>query len=106
MATITVSRPDVTAEEVADALRQGLGARYHVRADGDAEPGRVTVTHASLPVFRAGVSMSRQGDQTSLTVSPWGLSLALRIANRYWMTGKVTRALRSAPGLQQPAVPR
>ena len=42
MSTITVTRSDVTSDEVADALRQGLGSRYKVLpgtgvrlADGD-----------------------------------------------------------------------
>jgi hypothetical protein len=42
MSTITVPRSDVTSDEVADVLRQGLGARYDILPGKGIklEPGR------------------------------------------------------------------
>lgn len=104
MATVSVSRQDLTADEVAEALRQGLGPRYQVRTRGSGrssvdDPGRLTVGTGSARVFRARVTITWRGDQTTLHVSPGGLTLPLRLVNRVWIVAKVAQVLRAAPGL-------
>jgi hypothetical protein len=110
MSTITVARPDVTSEQVADALRQGLGARYNVvsgvgvnwnpvgnpRPD---HPDTIVVGTGSNRLFRAQVSISRGPGETILHVSPGGLTPVPRITNRLWIVRKVRQALAGAPGL-------
>jgi hypothetical protein len=106
MATITVPRPDVTPDEVAEALRQGLGTRYQVRAGGRKrspadEPDRLTVGTGSARVFRANVTITRLGDQTTLDVHPGGLTAPLQLINRAWIVAKVVQVLRAAPAFTE-----
>lgn len=111
MPTITVPRPDVTTEEVSDALRQGLGPRYKVlpgkgmnwnpaggpRAD---QPDTVVVGTGSTRLFRAEVKLSRHSGQTGLHVIAGGISLPVRLTNRLWIADKVVRVLQAAPSLR------
>jgi hypothetical protein len=99
MATITLPRPDVTTDQIAGALRQGLGPRYHVGIDSD-KTDRLTVGRGSARVFRARVTISRQGNQTALTVHSGGLTPPLQIVNRVWIVTRVVSALRNAPALR------
>jgi hypothetical protein len=111
MSRITVPRPDVTADQVSDALRAGLGDSYNVltgtgmninpvgkpRPD---HPDIVAVGTGSNRVFRAEVTITRQGDHSVLHVIPGGISPPLRLTNRYRIVRRVHRVLEAAPSLQ------
>jgi hypothetical protein len=110
MSTITVPRSDVTSDEVADALRQGLGARYNVlprkgidwnpaggpRPD---HPDTIVVGTGSARLFRAQVRISQDAGETILHVSPGGLGWP-RVPSRLWIVRKVRQVLRAAPSLR------
>lgn len=111
MSTITVPRSDVTNDEVADALRQGLGSRYEVlpgtgvncwnpvggpRPD---HPDTIVVGAGSARLSRAQVRISHDAGATILRVSPGGIGL-LTLTNRLWMVRRVRHVLRAAPSLR------
>ena len=111
MPTITIPRPNVTADEVSEALRHGLGPRYNVlpgkgmnwnpvgspRAD---HPDKIVVGTGSTRLFRTEVTISQDSGQTVLRVITGGISLLMRLTNRLWITEKVRRVLRAAPSLR------
>ena len=110
MFTITVPRSDVTSDEVADALRQGLGPRYNVlpgtgvnwnpvggpRPD---HPDTIVVGKGSTRLFRAQVRISHDAGETILHVTPGGLGWP-RVTNWLWIVRKVREVLRAAPNLR------
>jgi hypothetical protein len=110
MFAITVPRSDVTSDEVADALRQGLGSRYNVlpgeginwnpvggpRPD---HPDTIVVGTGSTRLFRAQVRISQDAGETILHVTPGGLGWP-RVPNRLWIARKVRQVLRAAPSLR------
>ena len=111
MSTITVSRTGVTTDEVADALRAGLPARYVVLVGARVNLNPVGVPHPDRPdtvvagigsarLFHAQVTVSESAGQTLLHVSPGGLIGMLRLINRVLIAPKLLRVLRSAPGLR------
>ena len=92
MSTITVPRSDVTSDEVADALRRGLGPRYNVlpgrgstgtrsAARGPIIPDTIVVGTGSTRLFRAQVRISHDAGETILHVSPGGIGPVPRITN-------------------------
>jgi hypothetical protein len=115
MATVTIARSDVTSEEVVDALRQGLGPRYHVvpgtgistnpvTSPGPDQPDTILVATGSNRVFRAEVVIARRSGQTLIEVRPGGLPGmwpgGLKLVNRLWVARKAHQVLRAAPGLR------
>jgi hypothetical protein len=110
MFAITVPGSDVTSDEVADALRQGLGSRYNVlpgqginwnpvggpRPD---HPDTIVVGTGSTRLFRAQVRISQDAGETILHVTPGGLGWP-RVPNRFWIARKVCQVLRAAPSLR------
>ena len=111
MSTITVPRAVVTSDEVADALRQGLGPQYHVlpgtgvncwnpvggpRPD---HPDTIVVGTGSTRLSRAQVRISQDAGETILRVTPGGLGL-FTLPNRLWVVHKVRQVLRAAPTLR------
>ena len=110
MSTITVPRSDVTSDEVADALRQGLGPRYNVlpgkginwnpaggpRPD---HPDTIVVGKGSTRLFRAQVRISHDAGETILHVTPGGLGWP-RVTNWLWIVRQVREVLRAAPNLR------
>jgi hypothetical protein len=110
MSTITVPRPDVTTDQVRDALTKGLGAKYNVVPDSDlsldsiggprsGESDSIVVGTGSNRIFRAEVKIARQGGQTVLHVHPGGLSAPLRLTNQFWIARRVRHVLQASPGL-------
>jgi hypothetical protein len=111
MSTIAVPRSDVTSDEVAEALRRGLDARYKVlpgkgvnwnpvggtRPD---HPDTIVVGTGSTRLFRAQVRISQDAGETILRVSPGGVTLAPRLINVLWIARKVVQVLRAAPSLR------
>ncbi|MGI8505932.1 MAG: hypothetical protein ACR2MK_03845 [Solirubrobacteraceae bacterium] len=111
MFTVIVPRSDVPSNEVADALRQGLGSRYKVLPGtalnwnpvGDPRPDHpdtIVVGLGSTRLFRAQVRISQHAGETTLHVSPGGITLPLRLLNRLWIARTVRQVLRTAPGLR------
>ncbi len=115
MSTITIPRSDVTTQEVADALRQGLGPRYHVllgtgvdansvTSSGSDQTDTILVGTGSNRVFRAEVAISRHSGQTHIDVTPGGMPGTLpggvKLVNRLWTARRARQVLRSAPGLR------
>jgi hypothetical protein len=87
MSTITIRRSDVTTQEVGDALRDGLDARYHVlsgraiKANPVTAPSRINPARSWLapaPTWPGGV----------------------KLANRPWIARKAHQVFLAAPGLR------
>jgi hypothetical protein len=113
MATITVPRTDVTPGQVSQALRGGLGPRYHVLPGTQAsylfaaprpdQPDAIVVGTGSDRLWRTQVRIDRRGGQTHIQVaSPSRLPL-IWLINTLAITRTVGRVLREAPGLGRPA---
>jgi hypothetical protein len=115
MSTITVSRPDVTCEEVSDALRRALGPSYHVlpgtaidhssKGNPPSElPDTIVVGVGSNRWFRSEVTISHNSTATVLHVTPGGLPGTwpggLKLINRLWIAREVRQALKAAPDLR------
>jgi hypothetical protein len=110
MSTITVPRSDVTSDEVADALRQGLSSRFKVMpgtgvnwnpfgAPRPDHPDTIVVGTGSTRLFRAQVQISQDAGKTVLHVTPGGLGWP-RVPNTLWIGRKVAQVLRAAPSLR------
>ena len=110
---IAIPRPDLTNEEVVNALRQGLGPRYHVLVGlgisavpvNNPEQDRtdsILVGTGSNRVFRAEVAISRHSGQTVIDVHPGGLPGTwpggLKLINRLWIARKAHQVLEAATG--------
>lgn len=109
MSTVTVPRPDLTTEEVAQALRDGLGDRYNVlpgMAMGRAafsdphegQPNTILVGTGANRAVKAQVTITSRGGQTELRISPGGLTGDL-IYNTLGIAMKIRRVLLSTPSL-------
>jgi hypothetical protein len=110
MSAITLPRSDVTSDEVAGALRQGLDARYKVlpgtgvnwnpvgRPRPD-HPDTIVVGIGSARLFRAQVRISHDAGATILHVSPGGFGWP-RLTNKLGIARKVCSVLRAAPSLR------
>ncbi len=102
--TITIPRADVTSEEVCRTLRDGLGDHYHVIPDvimgqmqitgsrPATEPGHILVGTGSNQTFKAEVKISRQGEQTIISIKPGGL-IWPRVVNTFGIARKVRDVL-------------
>ncbi len=111
MSVITVARGDVTCEQVADALRQALGPRYHVlpgaAIDHSPRDGlsasdldTIVVGTGSDRWFRAQVTIARRSATTRLHVIPGGLPGTwpggLQLVNQLRIARRVRHALEGA----------
>jgi hypothetical protein len=103
MYTITIPRPDVTAEEVAAALRDGLGPGYDVLPGmrqtaspfAPPEPGSpdtIFVGMRSHTVWRTEVDIGRSNGHTRIRINPGGL-LSIRLVNTLGIARRARRAL-------------
>lgn len=110
MPTVTLTRPDVTTDEVSNALRHGLGPKYNVLPGsaknwnplGSPRPDHgntIVIGTGSTRIFRAEVTISQNSGHTRLHITPGGLSLPLRLLNRTWIARKVCHVLQVAPDL-------
>jgi hypothetical protein len=59
----------------------------------------IAVGHGPIRLFRAEVKVSSREGQTVLHVIPGGISLLLRLVNRFWIARKVAQVLQAAPAL-------
>lgn len=112
MYTITIPRNDLTAEEVVQALRNGLGPTYNVlpgmrqtRAPfSEPVPGSrdtIVVGIGSNRVQRAQVSITRKAGQSEIRISPGGLISDL-VLNTLGIARKTHRVLSDARELREP----
>lgn len=113
--TITISRADVTSEELTEALRAGLGPRYHVvpgmrmpqaclfAAEPNQDPDAILVStgsnRLSNRLFRAQVALTRSLGQTVVRIRPGGTSYEFPI-NALRITRKIRQILTNAPSLR------
>jgi hypothetical protein len=115
MATITVERQDLSAEEVAAALRHVLGGGYLVRRGehGSANPFAGPVPARADTIFVgegeerlrwAQVDVVHRGGHTELQIRPGGM-VSLRLLNALGVARRVRNALRDAPELARPPQP-
>ncbi len=107
MPRVIVARPDVTTEEVGEALRQGLGPRYTVlpvppRGTAAWNPSQPRSCRA-YPVVDHRRGISRRSEETVLHVIAGGYGLVVRPLNRFWIAERVRRVLQTAPGLRSGA---
>lgn len=108
MSTITISRPDLTAEDVTAALREGLGPRYQVQpgmrtpilpgAPDPGWPGSIVVGTGNAHVFRAQLEIDHRDGGTRVRVQPAGLSM-IRLVNTFVIAPRVRQVLRTAFGI-------
>jgi hypothetical protein len=109
MPTVTIPRGDVTREEVCQALRNGLGPRYHVLPGMEVtfgfaqpEPGRpdmIVVGTGSNRFWRTQVQIDRRAGQTRIRVMP-PCPVQLKLINLLGIARKVRRVLEQAPDLE------
>ena len=110
MSTVTVAKPDLSTEEVADALRHGLGPKYNVLVGvrinwnpvGEVRPSHpdsIVVRPGANRFIRAQVRLSRDSETTTLHVSPGGVGPVPRLTNRFGLERRVLRVLRDAQTL-------
>jgi hypothetical protein len=108
---ITIPRADLTADEVVQALHDGLGARYNVLPGMSLSPtpyGRpvpgtpdtIVVGTGNNRVWRTQVSMVRRSGNCELHIGLGGGPLE-RLRNLLVITPKVRRVLANAAQLRQ-----
>lgn len=116
MTTITIARGDVAPEEVIQALRAGLGGRYHVLPETQAshplrtprpdEPDAIVVGIGSSRLWCTQVRIGRRGGQTQIRVAGPPRPPLIWLINALSITRKVHRVLQGAPGLGRSATGR
>jgi len=110
MPTITVSRDNVTSDEVCKVLRDGLGDGYNVlpgtamgrsavQGPHAAEPDKILVGTGSNRVIKAQVTIEQHGGRTVLHITPGGLSWDLAL-NSLGIARKTRQVLAASPDLQ------
>jgi len=103
MSTVTVPRADLTTEEVAAALRDGLGYGYNVLAGmamgrtalqgpHKGRPNTIVVGTGDNVIIKTQVTITPRGGQTELRISPGGLTLDL-LVNTFGIARKVRGVL-------------
>ena len=113
MYTLRIARPDLPTDDVAQALRDGLGPEYNVlpgmrqtRAPFSepvpGPPDAIVVGTGSNRVQRAQVTIVRRAGSSELHISPGGL-LGDLVLNTLVIARQVRRVLAGAPGLHSPA---
>jgi len=109
MPTVAVSRSDLTTEEVATVLRDGLGADYNVlpgmaigqiafQATKKGRSNTIVVGTGDNRLVKAQVTIIPRGGQTELPIRPGGITLCLLI-NTFGVARKVAEVLASSPNL-------
>jgi hypothetical protein len=109
MSTVTVTRANLTTEEVVTVLRDGLGAGYNVlpgMAIGQlafqglkqGRPNTIVVGTGDNRIVKAQVTITPQGGQTKLRIRPGGVTID-RLVNTFGIAREVRRALANSPSL-------
>jgi hypothetical protein len=109
MSTVTVRRADLTTEEVAVTLRDGLGPDYNVlpgmamrrlpfRGPHEGWPNTIVVGTGDNSVVKAQVTITPRGGQTVLRISPGGYTTTF-VLNTFGIVRKVRAVLADSPSL-------
>jgi hypothetical protein len=109
MFTVTVPRTDLTTDEVATALRDGLGAGYNVlpgmgmgqlpfQGPHKGQPNMIVVGTGDNRQVKALVTITPRGGRTQLRIRPSGITLTL-VLNTFGIARTVRGVLASSPGL-------
>jgi hypothetical protein len=109
MPTVTVTRADLTTEEVVTVLRNGLGDDYNVlpgmaigrttlQDPHKGRPNTIVVGTGENRIVKAQVTITPRGGQTELRISPGGVTWDL-VLNTFGVARKIRRVLASSPSL-------
>ncbi len=109
MPTVTISRTDITSEQIGAALRNGLDDRYDVLpgrrmtrvpvgSPRAGDPDEIVVEKGPSPMVRAQVTIIRRADRTDIRITPGGVAGDL-LMNTFGIARKIRHALLAAPGL-------
>ena len=109
MPTVTVPRTDLTTEEVATVLRDGLGAGYNVlpgmamgrtilQDPREGQPNMIVVGTGGNRIVKAQVTITPRGGQTELRISPGGVTWDL-VYNAFGVARKIRGVLANSPSL-------
>ena len=109
MPTVTISRADLTTEEMVTVLRDGLGAGYNVlpgmamgrlawQGPHKGRPNTIAVGTGDNRVVKAQVTITPRGGQTELRISPGGITWKL-LLNTFGIARKVGGVLANSPSL-------
>jgi hypothetical protein len=111
MSTVTVSRADLSTEEVVAVLRDGLRPDYNVlpgmaigqlafqglRQGG---PNTIAVGIGDGRFIKAQVTITPQDGQTELRIRPGGVTID-RLVNTFGIAREIRRALANSPSLSE-----
>jgi hypothetical protein len=111
MPAVTVSRADLTTEDVAAALRDGLGVDYNVlpgmaigqlafQGPRRGQPNTIVVGAGDNRLIKAQVTITPLDGQTRLQIRPGGVTLDLLI-NTFGVARRVRGVLANSPGLSR-----
>lgn len=109
----TIHRSDLSVEEVADALRHGLGPRYKVvpgmhmplkplAGPEPTRPDSILVGTHTFRVQAAQVVLTRRSDTISIHVRPRGAIWPFWVFNALRLVPKIRRILRDSTDLRPP----
>jgi hypothetical protein len=109
MPTVTVPRADLTTEEVATVLRDGLGAGYNVlpgmvmgrtilQAPRKGRPNTIVVGTGENVIVKAQVTITPRDGQTELKISPGGVTWDF-VYNTFGVARKIRAVLVDSPDL-------
>jgi hypothetical protein len=109
MPTVTVPRDDLTTEEVATVLRDGLGDGYNVlpgmaisqfafQGPHEGRDNTIVVGTGGNRLVKAQVTITSRGGQTELRISPGGFTWDL-VLNTFGVARKVRTVLANSPSL-------
>jgi hypothetical protein len=109
MPTVTVPRADLTTDEVATVLRNGLGPDYNVLpgmamrrlpflAPHEGQPNKIVVGTGDNRVVKAQVTITPAGGQTRVRISPGGFTTTF-VINSFGIVRKVRSVLVDSPTL-------
>ncbi len=109
MPTVTVPRADLSTEEVAAILRDGLGADYNIlpgmtigqlafQGPHEGPPNTILVGTGDNRIEKAQVTITPRGGQTELRIRPGGVTLTL-VTNTFGIVRKIREVLASSPSL-------
>ena len=111
MPTVTVSRTDLSTEEMVTVLRDGLGADYNVlpgmtmgqlpfHGPREGRPDMIVVGTGDNRRVKAQVTITSPGGQTKLRIHPSGITVTL-VLNTFGIARTVREVLASRPRLRQ-----
>jgi hypothetical protein len=109
MSTVTVSRTDLTTEEVVTVLRTGLGVGYNVlpgmtirqlafRGPKQGQANMIVVGTGDNRIVKAQVTITTRDGQTKLRIRPGGVTMTL-VSNTFGVAREIRRILANSPSL-------